>query len=207
MSGGASLATFEGAGWAFRLDAGKVKATPPLGAGEADISALRAHRDTIHAELISRQAVAPCPADLWHDAATIAQDNACSWPDALDGAAVGLGFASHAAFVQAVLDEWRAAIRTAKPATDTGRQAVADALAMLDDFGGDLCAQGWGAVGLFGHDPQRQRHGLAFHIAGGEVEVVASDSITYRGGAFGLVSRFNRMSTAGDAVPFWELNQ
>ena len=30
-------------------------------------------------------AVAPCPCDLWGDAAVIAQDDACSWQAALDG--------------------------------------------------------------------------------------------------------------------------
>ena len=206
MSAAVSLASFEGAGWAFRLDAGKVKATPPPGACEADISALRTHRDTIRAELVSRQVVTPCPAELTHNAAVIAQDGGCSWSDALDGAAAGFGLASHDDAVQVVLDEWRQSIRAAKPETERGRQAVADALRMLDDAGLDLCAHGWAASDLFGLHRGGDRHGLAFRLAGGVVDIVTADQIRFRAGAVGRLSRFTRLSTASSAVPFFELH-
>lgn len=207
MNGCVSLASFEGVGWAFRLSDGKVKATPPPGAVEADISALRVHRDAIRAELVSRQAVAPCPADLMHDAAVIAQDDACPVVEALDGAAIGAGFASHDDATAAILDAWRHSIRTAQPRSDTGRDAVRGGLRMLDDAGAELVAHGWGASDLFGLHRGGDRHGLALRLRGGIVQRVGADTIEYRAGAVGRVMIFNRMTTASGAVPFWEIAQ
>ena len=149
----------------------------------------------------------PCPADLWHDSACIADRDGCELVEALDGAAISAGYASHSEAAAFVLGLWRHSIRTAQPQTPRGRDAVRDALQLLRDVGGDLCAHGWAAGDLFGFDPQGERHGLAFRLRGGLVETVGHDTISYRAGAVGRLGIFNRMSTAGDLSPFWELSK
>jgi len=150
-----------------------------------------------------------CPCDLWCDAAAIAQDGACSWPDALNGAAAGAGagFSDFGEASIAIVGAWRYSIRKAQPTTERGRDAVRDALRMLHDASGDLIGAGWGAVDLFGLDPLGKRHGLAFRLRGGVVQLVEAGAIQYRAGAAGRLATFDRQSTAGDALPFWEIRQ
>lgn len=150
---------------------------------------------------------APCPCDLWCDAAAISQDGACSWPDALDGAAAGVGFSDFDDAAIVIVGAWRASIRKAQPSTERGRDAVRDALRMLHDCSGDLIRSGWSAVDLFGVDPSGGRHGLALLLRGGIVQRVASDTIEYRAGAVGRLSSITRMSVSPDARAFWELGQ
>jgi len=208
MSAAIEIHSFEALGWAFRLDAGKVKATPPSGASDADISALRANRDALKAQLIARAANAlPCPSDILHDAAVIEEGNGCTSVEAMAGAAQSYGFDNLDAAAVAIVSGWRHSITATEPTTDAAQQAKSDALAMLDSHGGDLVGQGWGAVDLFGLHQSGNRHGLAFKLKGGAVAWVSDSEINYRAGAVGRVSIFNRMTVAPSAVAFWELPQ
>ena len=125
--------------------------------------------------------------------------------EALDGAARSLGFDGLDDAAAAICADWRASILRAQPSTDKGRDAVRDALRMVMQAGGELVASGWDASDLFGLHRGGSRHGLAFLLRGGQVEGVTPETIEYRAGAVGRLSRLTRASVAPGALPFWQL--
>lgn len=168
------LEKYEAGGWSFWLDGQAVKFRRPADAAPELLAELRQHRDAIRAVLVERDGFtrshAPaefCPAELFHDAAVIADRDGCDMQTALDAAAVSAGFDGMDAFARAVVASWLAAIRSAHPTTKTGRTAVADALTMIDTHGTVLVWKGWSGVDLFrfhqvGDDPW---HGIAFRLS------------------------------------------
>lgn len=148
------------------------------------------------------------PAEVFHDAAIIAEGNDLDDYSALQAVALGEGYADLSQYLDDVLTHWRASIAGANPSTPAGRQAVSDSLDMLAIHGRDLARLGWSAVDLFAFHRVKGSlwHGIAFKLAGRAVCEVHRDFIRYRSDGDAKARTFWRGGAAPDAVPFFEIN-
>lgn len=116
------------------------------------------------------------------------------------------GYDTPGAWARAVAAHWRASILTARPQTDAGRQAVADALAFIDGSGAALAAAGWCEADLFGVPGATAPGGLAFRLKGGRLERVTAGALGYVTGSY-MARGEMRPGAAQGSRPFWDVGR